>query len=223
MKILVTIFSFFLFVTTAFAQFDFKCDRSVLKKTDFIGDSLPKPENPKTPSFVDSFFRLEKDYDFQFRFWNAGMMTPSTSVFTLTLRNKKWSARYFKPNLNWKLDGKQLVEIAVDQSKLDQLWELLLMNQILTLPTQSTIKIPMVKYVIDTSNLGRFANGPTRMSLVDGAICEFQLVTPVKSRYFYYDCPQTYLKYYSNIGEFYYAAVIILLINRYVGIADPGC
>ena len=221
LKILSIILCLFLFSASLFGQFDFRRDPYLSKKIDFVPDTVQKFTNVRKPFFVDSIFKLEKDYDFQFRFWNSGIFTPSTSVFILTQRNKKWSARYFAPNRDWQKDGKQIIEIAVDQSKLDQLWELLVMNDVLALTTQQEIKTPMVKFEIDTSNLVN-ASG-RRLSINDGVLYEFELMKPSSSRHYSYHCPQTYLKYYTHIIEFYNASVIILLINKYLGLNEKGC
>jgi hypothetical protein len=145
----------------------------------------------------------------------------STSVFILTQRNEKWSAKYFAPHGNWQKDGKQVVEIAVDQSKLDQLWELLVMNNVLALPTQQEIKASLIKYEIDTSNLVNGREG--RLNMNDGVLYEFELMKRKTSRYYSYHCPQTYQKHYSTIVEFYNASLIILLISKYLGLNNKGC
>ena len=223
MKTLVTISCIFLISTSVFGQFDFTIDRSFSKKVDFIPDAIKEESNVQKPYFVDSVFQLEENYDFQLRFWHTGMTIPSTSVFMLTLRNKKWAARYFMPNKNWQSDGRQLAEIVVNQLKLEQLWELLVINDVLSLPSDQNITTPMIKYEIDTTNLGHGAGGGGRLDINDGILYEFQILKPNSSRYYSYHCPQTYLKHYSNIVEFYKASVIILLINKYLGLHEEIC
>jgi hypothetical protein len=150
------------------------------------------------------------------------MFIPSTSIFILTHQNKKWSARYFGPNNNWRTDGKKVIEISVDQSKLNQLWAMLVLNNVLTLPSQESIKTPMVKYEIDTTNLG-YGNGGRHLHITDGVVYNFELIASNKSKYYSYHCPQTFLNHYSNIVEFYNVSVIILLINRYLGLVGKAC
>jgi hypothetical protein len=126
---------------SVWGQFNFRSNPNIAKKIDFVPDTIQTVQNAEKSLLIDSILNLEREYDFQFRFWYSTMFTPSTSVFILTLRNKTWSARFFEPNKNWKLDGKQVREVIVDQSKLDQLWELLVGNNVLTLPSADRMNI----------------------------------------------------------------------------------
>ena len=80
----------------------------------------------------------------------------------------------------------------------------------------------MVKYEIDTANLG-YGNGGRHIDITDGVVYNFELAAANNSKYYSYYCPQTFLKHYNNIVEFYNASVIILLINKYLGLSDKGC
>ena len=205
----------------SYGQFDFKPSHEMSKRVAFAEDVKEKVSVNGMDRMLDSLFRLEKNFDFEFRYWETGLTNISTKAFILTLRNKKWSARYFHYNKDWQKDGKSLSEVQVDQSKLDQLWELLVHNNVLTLPSQDSLKNRMVKFVIDTAFLG-FGH-EEHFAIDDGILYEFELSNPEKKRVYWYGCPQLFLKQYGNIEELFNAVELILLIQRYLGLDEPGC
>ena len=220
MKILILTFSTAISISS-FGQFNFKPSHEISKRVEFVADVKGKNFVNGMDRMLDSVFQLDKNFDFEFRYWETGLIVNSTKVLILAQRNKKWSARYFYYNKDWQKDGKSLAEAQVDQSKLDQLWELLVHNNVLTLPSQDSLKNRMVKYVIDTAFLG-FGH-EEHFEIDDGILYEFELSKPEKKRVYWYGCPQLLLKQYGNIEELFNAVELILLIQRYLGLDETGC
>jgi hypothetical protein len=205
------------------AQFNFRSTDSLSKNVAFI----PDPKSANNPignnHSVDSIFRLQKEYSFQFRYWKEGSTIASTTVFILTLQNKKWTAKCYVPNKRWQADNKYFIEKAVDQTKLDQLWELMANYHVLTLPTQAKLQDRMVRYTIDTAHLGYGGGSIQRINMTDGILYNFQLIDSKGTKSYWYSCPQMYLQHFGNILELYDASIIILLIKKYLGLNDPDC
>lgn len=135
-------------------------------------------------------------------------------VFILTLKSNKWVARYFDLK-DSNRSGRKLTERPVDQSKVEQLWELLVQNNVLTLPDQKALRERMVTYVVDTNNLA-YGN-PGSLTMTDGIMYSFELRTPAKRRFYSYGNPYACLKRYGNIQELYNVVIIIMLIEKFLG------
>ena len=221
MKKVLLIISVFIICKNTIGQFNFRSTDYLSKKVDFIPDSILENKHLQTNSYVDSLFDKQKNFSFQFRYWKQGTTTLSTTVFILTLEDKKWNAKCYLPNSNWQTDKKYFREINVDATKLDQLWELLVNNNILTLPTESKLKDKMVKYTIDTTNLS--IGQIQHLEMTDGILYNFQLINFEGTKTFSYSCPQLHLKHFGNVQEFYNASVIILLLKKYLGLSDIEC
>ena len=221
MKKALLIISVFIICKNTIGQFNFRSTDKFSKKVDFVPDSILQNKHLPKNSYVDSLFEIQKNFSFQFRYWKQSATTPSTTVFILTLQDKKWTAKCHLPNLNWQTDNKYFREINVDETKLDQLWELLVSNNILTLPTQELLKNKLVKYAIDTTNLG--SGQIQRLNVTDGTLYSFQLVNSDGTKTFSYGCPQFYLKHFGNVEELYNVSTIILLLKKYLGLNDIEC
>jgi hypothetical protein len=190
----------------------------------FIGDSLDSHRQSERDRVVDSVFHLNKNYDFQFRLWQEGMNNFSINVFVLTLKNGSWNARAFqfigigKGKYSWK-SNPYYTEINVKQDSLDMLWERLVSNDILTLPTEESIRKPEQFFSMDTSLLYKSGKVYEGYSIVwiDGVQYDFEIFGKDKSRFYTFSSPINRLRRYPQIEELYKAASIILLIKNYLG------
>ena len=205
------------------AQFNFKFRQPSPLKIDFVADSvvdvLSKIFIEKDRVF-DSTYNLDKDYDFEFRLWQDGLSNNSQRVFIMTLKKNKWSAKYFHFNPNWKERGKDLIEVKVDSARLNQLWYLMNIHKVLSLPNSNELRSRMVEYVIDTVN---FEYGyERRLDITDGIGYNFELLKPNKRRSYFYSNPETLFKRYPFIEELSDANVLIYMIKRYLGIPLSG-
>lgn len=209
----------FLFATSSFAQFDFKSDTKRARNVSFKGDTSSNI-NYKLDQIIDSAYKLDKNYDFEFRLWKRHLMFNFDNVFILTLKNNSWTVRYFDRN-NGLRDETKFTERPVDQSKVNQLWELLVENNVLTLPDESLLQDRMVRYIIDTTNL--HAGTIQKTDATDGILYCFELLTPHKKKYYNYGCPNFLLERYGNIKELYNAVLLVLLIQKFLGQAVKVC
>lgn len=195
------------------SPFNFKADTAGATGFLFAGDSSKPVFNVEYNRILDSAYSLNNEYEFQFRLWKRHLSSSFDDVFVLTLKDKKWTARYF----NLRISGKntsQFSERPVKQLYVNQLWEMLLKNNLLSLPDQSVLEDKMVSYEIDTANL----QYPTIKSLdvMDGTLYCFELLSPDGKRYYSHGNPLRYLKEYSNIRELYNAALIVMLIEKFL-------
>ena len=193
----------FFFVFNSFGQIDFKAD------------SIPNQNFSRLSYIIDSTFKLDKTFDFEFRLWTNPSLVSNTNVFILRLKDKIWTARFFEYNGN---KASKLSETKVNQTKLDSLWKSLVANQVLTLPTQDSLKHKMKMFVADTSQTYDEGDVYRQVIITDGIAYHFELTTQEKIRSYDYHCPQGYLKYYPNVEELYRAFVVIALVRKYLGL-----
>lgn len=208
MKSIIIFFISFLFIFNSPGQ------------TDFKADSIVNTNDSQILHLIDSTFKLDKAYDFEFRLWTKPSLVSYANVFILTQKNKIWTARFFECYGN---KASKVSEKKVNQSGLDSLWKRLVANQVLTLPTQDSLKARMRMFLADTSQ--EFDEGDTyrQVSIMDGTVYHFELATKEKNRSYYYHCPKGYLKYYPNVEELYRAFMIIVLVRKYLGLDLVVC
>lgn len=205
-----------------YAQFKFRATSISAKDIDFVADTA----NDSTRKFVlenerllDSTYDLSKDYDFEFRLSQSGLGNNARSVFIMILRKDIWSARYFHFNKYWIGNRKDLVEVKVDSSKLNQLWYLLNRQNVLTLPSENEIiKCKTKEYLIDTFDFSNYGSVERNMIVADGIGYKFELSTPKKRRSYYYSNPEINFKEYPYIKEYSDAVLILYLIRKYLGL-----
>ena len=203
----------------SFSQFDFKPDPYIFREVNFIGDSSIN-SNLKQDKLLDSIFKLDKGYDFEFRLWQNSITNKKT-VFVITIKQSVISARYFNFYSDSKIDKFQSEEINVDQSKLKQLWYILTSNNVLRLNSETLLTNSMVNYGIDTSNIP-YTVSTQRKVLSDGVSYDFELLTPNKTKFYSYTCPITRYKYCPHIESLACASLLIITIQRYLGL-PYGC
>lgn len=212
---------FFLSTFTVIAQdvkrkpispFNFRVDTLQPKNIAFESGEV-STTNARYNHIIDSAFKLDKNYEFEFRLWKRHLEYNFDNVFILRLVNNKWIARYFDLNECYG-DIRKFKERKVDQTKVNQLWRLLEQHKVLSLPSQEALNEKLQSYSIDTV---RFSSSISRTYLTDGILYSFQLADPDKVRHYSYACPQTYLKNYGNVEELYHAVYIIILIEKFLG------
>jgi hypothetical protein len=197
------------------SPFNFDADTTKATYTSFVGDtSATSIWGKRYDKALDSQYHLGMDYTFEFRLKQYYLQSNFDNVFVLTQKRGKWTARYFDRNNNTH-DQLVFTERAVDQSSVNQLWQLLVKNEVLTLPSQSFVADRLMGYEVDTTNLP-YAN-MRRLDVTDGATYEFSLLSPTQQRHYSYGCPQTYLKHFSNVKELFQAVMLITLIEKFLG------
>jgi hypothetical protein len=189
-------------------------------QTDFKGDSIPNHNFSRLSYLIDSAFKLDKTFDFEFRLSTNPSLISYANVFILRLKNKIWTARFFEYHGN---RTNKLSETKINQTGLDNLWKNLVANQALTLPTQDSIKNKMRLFVADTSLALEDGNEYRNVIITDGVVYHFELSTRGKTRSYDYQCPQGYLKYCPNVEELYRAFVIIIMVRKYLGLNLTVC
>jgi hypothetical protein len=195
----------------------FNIDADTTKTTyiSFFGDtSTPTTCGMQYDKSLDSQYRLGLDYTFEFRLRQYHLENNFDNVFVLTLKQGKWSARYFDRNNG--IHGRIVfTERVVDQSPVNQLWQLLVQNEVLTLPSQVALSERLVSYIVDTSSL-HYPN-MKYLYVTDGVAYEFSLQTPTQQRHYSYRCPQAYLSQFGNVKELFQAVMLITLIKKFLG------
>ncbi|MCH5719610.1 hypothetical protein [Niabella hibiscisoli] len=162
--------------------------------------------------------KLDRNFDFRFQLKQYHLQANFDNVFVLTLKDNKWKAQYFtmdvKPTAdNESLNIKFIEQLEIEQSGVDQLWELLVQNNLLNLPSQLNIREKMVEYVIDNTD---FQISQKSMYIGDGVLYEFDLQKYGKQRHYQYGEPFTYFKKYLHIKELAYAVVNISLVRKFL-------
>ena len=195
---------------------------TVLSQTEFKGDSIYSESIRvnRINQVIDSSFNLDANSDFEFRLWTLPSLSDYATLFVLMQRHGKWTARYFE----YRGNGESVVkESNVDPGKLDSLWNRLVANQVLTLPTHDSIRNKMKIFIADTSYVLEEDDMYKRVMMTDGAIYRFELKDRNKRRAYEYHCPMGYLKHYPNLEELYRAFSIIVLVRKYLGLSLKIC
>ena len=186
---------------TVHSQIDFDSDTS---KSMLFPDVIAKIEN------------LDRDFDFQLRFWTHGGITvpDQKDLFAMTLKNGMWNCQYFKFAYRGK-KGYRIIENKSNIENCDSIWNYFVKNDILVLPTMNLLK-------------DRFfylnANGDTaKIIVLDGLSYSFEFLQQNKYKRIEYQCPVSYSKAYTDIQELQYISDIIRLIYRTMGIRNDPC
>lgn len=189
-------------------------------QTNFKADPIADDHYSEFSRLIDSTFKLDKNYDFQFRLWTNPSLVSYSNVFILTQKDKIWTARFFEYYGN---RTPNVLERKVDQSGLDSLWQRLVAEQVLTLTTQDSLKGKMKIFIADTSQSFDEGDSYKKVIITDGVEYHFELRTPEKSRSYSYHCPQGYLRHYPNVEELYRAFMIIVFVRKYLGLNLAVC
>lgn len=190
----------------------FKCS---FGQIDFVDDTALDDRFLDLNQKIDSAFKLERSNDFEFRLWTQASMTSYKNLFILSKKGSLWKARFFESSVSRK---REFREIVIRNNKLDSLWQRLEANQVLTLPTQDSLKFKMKIFIADTSYALDAEDTYKQVQIMDGISYNFQLFSGRKRRVYDYHCPQSYSRNYPNVEELYRAFAIIVLVRKYVGL-----
>jgi len=170
-------------------------------------ESVPKT-NEKYNKVIDSTFKINKDYTFELRLWSRYLQNNFDNVYILTLKDKKWNARYFHQGTG------KFTEDQLDQSNVNKLWGLMLDHHVLTLPRYEVIRPKLVKYELDTIN---FQGNIKMMGMTDGVFYSFELQTPTSKKTYEYGNPSVYFREFPNVEELYNVVSLIAMTRKLLG------
>ncbi|MGN7786683.1 hypothetical protein ACTJIJ_19265 [Niabella sp. 22666] len=201
------------------APFNFRMIVNLPYVIDFPTDSSQQTDIGKRyDSILAKHSQLDKDFDFRFQLKQYYMLPNHDNVFVLTLKKDKWRAQYFTTYVNPAADNKSLdvkfvEQQDVDQSGVDQLWELLAQNDILTLPNQRSIDNELTNYVVDTVS---FVINRQKTATTDGVLYEFDFESPEKQRHYTYANPNEYFRNYPHVKALANTIINIALIRKFL-------
>jgi hypothetical protein len=203
-----SLFLLFSFITIqTWSQTRERMDEQLLNVSFTADESVPKT-NEKYNKTIDSTFKITKDYTFELRLWSRYLHANFDNVFILTLKDKKWDARYFHQGTG------KFIEDSLDQSKVNKLWGLMLNHKVLTLPRYDAIRSKLVKYKLDTVN---FNENIQMMGMTDGVYYSFELQTPQSKKTYEYGNPRFYFKEFPNVEELYHVVSLIAMTRKLLG------
>ena len=160
---------------------------------------------------IDKKFTLQKDNDFELRlfiFPKWSDMKEGLSIFILSFKKNKWTARLFKNA--WSPERSQEIQMKVDG--LDSLWKQLDQNNVLT--------IPLAQDLVDNK-------GEMLIDQLEGdnnsILYSFELLNNNAVRNYAYKCPMEFSKRYDYIPAFKDVSSIVQLILRYCRIEMMIC
>lgn len=164
----------------------------------FENDTSFKPFLQTLVTTIDSNFHLEKDVEFEMRFWTLISKTMERQLFILSFKNNTWNARLFKITTYL---SDTLVETPVSQSNLEKLWKNLNKNNILTIPREYDLRDRSGKEIDDPIH--------------DGISYWFEFTTAKNKRSYRYHCPKSLSEDYKYIKEYRNVVNIITLIYKH--------
>lgn len=179
-----------------------------LFKVAFTGDDKVPATNDIYNRELDSAFQIKKDYTFELRLWSRYLSLNHDNVYILTLKDRKWNARFFNH-----LSGK-FAEEKVDQTNVDKLWGLMYTHKVLTLPNSDSIQSKLVKYELDTVN---FSGTVNMVRLTDGVLYSFELKTPTTKKTYEYGNPKFYFREFPNVEELYHVVSLVAMTRKLLG------
>jgi hypothetical protein len=192
---------FLLFVTNAYAQFDFNSDS--LKSTLY-------------PEIVSHIGKLDDNYDFQLRFWiHGGIAIPDQkNLFVMSNKNGIWSSGSYN-FINHKRKSYKIEYAYSHQINCDSVWNYFQQNNILYIPNMDSLKD---RFYFITEN-----GDTAKIQVLDGLEYTFEFITPYKYKRIEYHCPITYSKKYTHINELQNISNIIKMIYQIMGIPYEPC
>jgi hypothetical protein len=183
----------------SFGQFSFKDD-----STDMRIQSGAMEE-------IDKKFALQKDNDFELRLFIFPKWSDTKdglSIFVLSFKNYKWTARLF--NNAWSPEKSQ--ETQIESDGLDSLWKQLDQNNVLTIPRAQDLADNKGEILID------------QLQGDDNSILySFELLNKNSVRHYAYKCPMEFSKKYNYIETFKNVSNIVQLILSYCKIEMRKC
>ena len=152
---------------------------------------------------IDSFFKLEKEYDFRLEMQSVSFRKSGQEFFVLSSKNNKWSARLFIQIL--KDSGTAWKEYPCISSP-KALYDSLMAYNFLGLRSQEDIQ----DTIVAKSDFG----------VLDGATYHFNIVSQDRSSVITYHCPKTWSKEFPNVQEFSRVISLLRLIYLSFGFTN---
>lgn len=164
----------------------------------FDNDSTFKPHFSDFVQTIDSSFQLEKNADFELRFWTLIDKTMERKIFILSLKDNVWKARLFKKT---SFQKDTLIEIPIAQFNLDKLWKSLNKKGLLNIPAENDLRDRNGKIIDDR--------------IRHGISYRFELMTKNHKRSYRYNCPKKFSEDYKYIKAYRNVVDIIILIYNH--------
>lgn len=171
-----------------FSQFEFKNDPGF------------RPFYSKNYRSLQKRFNLEKENDFELRYWDLVSVDHRLKLFILSFKDGNWKARFFDDLLG------RPAEVDLVGKNVDSLWLDLQKNNVLVVPDSKELK--------DSSGKRAY------FSVSDGSLHVFDLITPLNKRSYSFSNPTTMAGYYPEIREFRWVTTLVTLIYQYCGIKE---
>lgn len=172
----------------------------------FQNDSTFKPFHKSLFNEIDSAFKLDKEAQFELRFWTLSSKTMKRQLFILSLKNSNWTARLFSRTVYQK---DTLIEISVIQTNLNKLWKKLKKKNLLTIPREEDL--------VDKN--GNQINDPIH----DGVSYLFELISTENKRWYWYHCPKSFSEDYKYIKEYKDVVGIIKIVYKHCRLTINLC
>jgi hypothetical protein len=164
----------------------------------FDNDTSFKPFLTNFVDVLDSTFQLDKNAEFELRFWTLISKTMERRLFILSKKNNMWAARLFKKSY---LPKDTLIEILISQTKLDLLWKNLNKGNILEILRGDDLR----------NKKGTIIDDP----IYCGISYLFELMTQKNKRSYWYGCPKSFSKAYKYIKAYKHVVQLITLIYKH--------
>ena len=162
-----------------------------------------------------SRIKSDKAADLEFRFWTHYSTTDFTSLLLFSKVGTQWKSKRFE---YYSSRRNPIKEVAINQNNIDSVWNVLVENKVLVLPTEEVLKPLRRKFVIDTLQIRSSDVFTYNAShLLDGIVYGFEMLSDSGGRRYSYGSPAYQLKSYPNIEEYYRVAVIINVLSYYLG------
>jgi hypothetical protein len=195
------IFAFLLIMTAglSFGQFSFKNDST---ETRIQSGAMLE---------IDKKYTLQKDNDFELRLFIFPRWSDTKdglSIFILSFKHDKWTARLFRNP--WSAEKSQ--EVLLKSEGLDSLWKQLEQNNVLT--------IPHARDLVDNKGEMLFdqLQGDSNSILYS-----FELLSKTSVRHYAYKCPKEFSIRYNYIETFKNVLNIVQYILKYCKIEMMKC
>ncbi|TKB97030.1 hypothetical protein [Pedobacter cryophilus] len=183
-------------------------------KIDFNESKNSTNPNQFDDNKLDSIYKIDKNFEFEFRLWTRGGIPEIKRVFIMTLKNHKWSAKYF--DWNWEIkDEFKLKEVLLNEGDLKLLWNQVGYRHELTqIPIQESFAHLLKNYMINSKNPEFYSI--SHIQPLHGPIINFELLMPDKKKFLEFNSPQALFKTFSNVEPLLHVSSIISIVEKYV-------
>jgi len=156
-------------------------------------------------NYIDSLYHLEKNNDFELRFF-ANTYIGKMKIFILVKKNNNWNARYFE---SIKDSSVRMIEKEISKENLSLLWD--------SLSKKGVLKIPA------SENLKDIKGEPLYANIIHGTVFYFDLLTLTLGNSYSYHCPAGYVKEFPNVKEYKKVLSLVQIIFNFCQIKFRIC